>query len=120
MALKTVDPAITFPSVESVGPKVSGELIWTAVMAVAAAIGAVLVYIWLRFEWQFSLGAVAALAQLPSDEPQQDHIQRDDDERQQGRVESPEDDVDEVPQRAQLDAGAAACLLSLGLHGGHS
>ncbi|MBU1280700.1 MAG: protein translocase subunit SecF, partial [Alphaproteobacteria bacterium] len=60
-ALKTVDPTITFPSVESVGPKVSGELIWTAVEAVAAAIVAVLFYIWLRFEWQFALGAVVAL-----------------------------------------------------------
>ena len=60
-ALQTVDPAITFPSVESVGPKVSGELVLSAVYAVLAAIGAVLVYIWLRFEWQFSLGAVAAL-----------------------------------------------------------
>ncbi|UWQ13504.1 protein translocase subunit SecD [Aliiroseovarius sp. M344] len=60
-ALMSVDPAITFPSVESVGPKVSGELVTTAVLAVVAAIAAVLVYIWLRFEWQFSLGAVAAL-----------------------------------------------------------
>ncbi|SEW00932.1 protein translocase subunit secF /protein translocase subunit secD [Aliiroseovarius sediminilitoris] len=60
-ALMQVDPAITFPSVESVGPKVSGELVTTAVLAVVAAIAAVLVYIWLRFEWQFSLGAVAAL-----------------------------------------------------------
>ena len=54
-------PDIRFVSVESVGPKVSGELIQTAVIAVALAIGAVLVYIWLRFEWQFALGAVAAL-----------------------------------------------------------
>jgi len=60
-ALQTIDPAMTFPSVESVGPKVSGELVVTAVYAVLAAIGAVLFYIWLRFEWQFSLGAVAAL-----------------------------------------------------------
>jgi preprotein translocase subunit SecF len=59
--LKVVDPAITFPSVESVGPKVSGELIMTAVEAVIAAIAAVLIYIWLRFEWQFALGAVLAL-----------------------------------------------------------
>ena len=50
-----------FPSVESVGPKVSGELIKTAALAVVLAIGAVLIYIWLRFEWQFALGAVAAL-----------------------------------------------------------
>ncbi|MEM1064044.1 MAG: protein translocase subunit SecF [Pseudomonadota bacterium] len=60
-ALQTVDPSITFPSVESVGPKVSGELVQTAIIAVLMAIGAVLIYIWLRFEWQFSLGAVAAL-----------------------------------------------------------
>lgn len=60
-ALKAVDSSVTFPSVESVGPKVSGELVLTAVIAVLLAIAAVLVYIWLRFEWQFSLGAVAAL-----------------------------------------------------------
>ena len=60
-ALKQVTPDLTFTSVESVGPKVSGELIQTAVIAVLLAIAAVLVYIWLRFEWQFALGAVAAL-----------------------------------------------------------
>jgi len=60
-ALRDVAPDITFPSVESVGPKVSGELIQTAIIAVVLAIAAVLVYIWLRFEWQFALGAVAAL-----------------------------------------------------------
>jgi preprotein translocase subunit SecF len=60
-ALQTVAPDIKFVSVESVGPKVSGELIQTAVIAVILAIAAVLFYIWLRFEWQFALGAVAAL-----------------------------------------------------------
>jgi len=60
-ALRGVAPDITFPSVESVGPKVSGELIQTAIIAVVLAMAAVLVYIWLRFEWQFALGAVAAL-----------------------------------------------------------
>ncbi|MGH1465814.1 MAG: protein translocase subunit SecF [Cognatishimia sp.] len=60
-ALLVVAPDITFVSVESVGPKVSGELIQTAVLAVLMAIAAVLVYIWLRFEWQFAAGAVAAL-----------------------------------------------------------
>lgn len=60
-ALRAHDPSISFAAVESVGPKVSGELVRTAAIAVALAIGAVLVYIWLRFEWQFSLGAVAAL-----------------------------------------------------------
>ncbi len=60
-ALVSVSPNIKFVSVESVGPKVSGELIQTAVIAVVAAIAAVLFYIWLRFEWQFALGAVGAL-----------------------------------------------------------
>ncbi|MBJ6370682.1 protein translocase subunit SecF [Sedimentitalea arenosa] len=60
-ALKIAAPDIQFLSVESVGPKVSGELIQTAIIAVSLAIGAVLIYIWLRFEWQFALGAVAAL-----------------------------------------------------------
>ena len=60
-ALVALDPSITFPSVESVGPKVSGELVWSAVEAVVLAILAVMVYIWLRFEWQFALGAIAAL-----------------------------------------------------------
>ena len=59
--LQQVAPDIEFASVESVGPKVSGELIKTAVYAVVLAIGAVLIYIWLRFEWQFALGAVVAL-----------------------------------------------------------
>ena len=61
VALGTVAPDIQFMSVESVGPKVSGELIQTAAIAVVLAIGAVLVYIWLRFEWQFAVGAVGAL-----------------------------------------------------------
>lgn len=60
-ALLGVDPSIKFTSVESVGPKVSGELIQTAILAVLAAMGAILVYIWLRFEWQFAVGAIAAL-----------------------------------------------------------
>ncbi|MEP3946627.1 MULTISPECIES: protein translocase subunit SecF [Ascidiaceihabitans] len=61
VAMQKAVPDIKFVSVESVGPKVSGELIQTAAIAVVLAIGAVLVYIWLRFEWQFALGAVAAL-----------------------------------------------------------
>ena len=59
--LRTVAPDIESMSVESVGPKVSGELIQTAAIAVLLAIGAVLIYIWLRFEWQFAVGAVGAL-----------------------------------------------------------
>ncbi|MEM9844032.1 MAG: protein translocase subunit SecD [Pseudomonadota bacterium] len=60
-ALQAAVPTLTFTAVDSVGPKVSGELIQTAIIAVLLAIGAVLVYIWLRFEWQFALGAVLAL-----------------------------------------------------------
>ncbi len=60
-ALVAVDPTLTFAAVESVGPKVSGELIRSAVISVVLALAAVLFYIWLRFEWQFSVGAVAAL-----------------------------------------------------------
>jgi preprotein translocase SecF subunit len=46
---------------EFVGPKVGSELIWAGVKAVVFALLAMLVYIWFRFEWQFSIGAVAAL-----------------------------------------------------------
>lgn len=60
-ALKQVDPAITFPSVDSVGPKVSGELVWTAVLSVLASLVAIMFYVWLRFEWQFAIGAVVSL-----------------------------------------------------------
>jgi len=60
-ALQQAVPDIRFVSVESVGPKVSGELIMTASIAVVLAISAVLVYIWLRFEWQFAVAAVVAL-----------------------------------------------------------
>lgn len=60
-ALIEIEPTISFPQIDSVGPKVSGELVQTAVIAVLLAIAAVLFYIWLRFEWQFSVGAVAAL-----------------------------------------------------------
>lgn len=60
-ALQKVVPDIRFISVESVGPKVSGELITTAVIAVILAMAAVVIYIWLRFEWQFALGAIVAL-----------------------------------------------------------
>ena len=47
--------------VEIVGPQVSRELIRTGLLAVVAAISSMLIYIWFRFEWQFSVGAVMAL-----------------------------------------------------------
>ena len=60
-ALQAVDPQIDFTSTESVGPKVSGELIEAAIIAVSLAVLAISVYIWLRFEWQFALGAAVSL-----------------------------------------------------------
>ncbi|MDG1691316.1 MAG: protein translocase subunit SecF [Alphaproteobacteria bacterium] len=47
--------------VEIVGPQVSAELIQTGILAVVVAICSMLIYIWFRFEWQFSVGAVLAL-----------------------------------------------------------
>ncbi len=47
--------------VEFVGPKVSGELVEAGTIAVVSAVFAMLIYIWFRFEWQFSIGAVIAL-----------------------------------------------------------
>ena len=60
-ALRDIAPDIIFPSVESVGPKVSEELIESAAWAVFIAMTVVLIYIWLRFEWQFAVGAVGAI-----------------------------------------------------------
>ena len=50
-----------FRRVESVGPKVSSELLKSGVIAIALSLGAMLIYIWIRFEWQFSLGAITAI-----------------------------------------------------------
>ena len=60
-ALKVVDPAIVFAAVESVGPKVSGELIRSAILAMVAASAGIMAYIWLRFEWQYAIGGVVSL-----------------------------------------------------------
>ena len=54
-------PNIKFLQIESVGSKVSSELVRNGMLAVLFAVISVLVYIWLRFEWQFALGAVFAL-----------------------------------------------------------
>ena len=50
-----------FRRVESVGPKVSAELLKSGVIAIVLSLGAMLIYIWIRFEWQFSLGAISAV-----------------------------------------------------------
>jgi preprotein translocase subunit SecF len=61
-ALKTLlGDDIEFRKIDVVGPTVSGELIQKGAIAVVLAIGMMLIYIWLRFEWQFSLGAIVAL-----------------------------------------------------------
>lgn len=59
---KTLGAGVDYRRVEFVGPKVSSELLLDGVLAVAVAIIAMLIYIWLRFEWQFGLGAVIALS----------------------------------------------------------
>jgi preprotein translocase subunit SecF len=61
VALVALDPSLRFTAVESVGPKVSGELIRGAIIAVGLALLGILFYVWVRFEWQFAVGAVAAL-----------------------------------------------------------
>jgi len=58
---EAVPGEISYRRTETVGGVVSEELTQDGIMAVAFAIGAVLIYIWLRFEWQFGLGAVIAL-----------------------------------------------------------
>ena len=55
------DKVIEFRRSEFVGPTVSAELLWKGFQAVSFALFAILIYIWLRFEWQFGFGAVVAL-----------------------------------------------------------
>ena len=50
-----------FRRVENVGPKVSAELLKSGIIAISVALILMLIYIWIRFEWQFSLGAILAL-----------------------------------------------------------
>ena len=52
---------INFRRVENVGPKVSNELLKAGLLAITLSLAAMLFYIWIRFEWQFSLGAILAL-----------------------------------------------------------
>lgn len=58
---ETLGDSVEYRRVEVVGPTVSQELIQSGTIAVLVALFAVLLYIWFRFEWQFSVGAVAAL-----------------------------------------------------------
>ena len=59
--LQSIGPGITERRVEFVGPKVSAELVRSGALALGLALGAMLLYIWFRFEWQFAVGAVVAL-----------------------------------------------------------
>lgn len=52
---------VSFRRVEYVGPKVSDELVWDGVMAVTLSMLGIMVYVWMRFEWQFAIGAVLSL-----------------------------------------------------------
>jgi len=52
---------INFRRVENVGPKVSSELMKAGLLAISLSLAAMLFYIWIRFEWQFSLAAIIAL-----------------------------------------------------------
>ncbi|MEE8258167.1 MAG: protein translocase subunit SecF, partial [Sphingomonadales bacterium] len=61
-ALNAQIQGLIFEREEFVGPKVSEELVRDGILAVLFAVGAVLIYIWFRFEWHFGVGAVIALA----------------------------------------------------------
>ena len=52
---------VNFRRIENVGPKVSAELLNSGLLAISLALGAMLFYIWVRFEWQFSLGSITAI-----------------------------------------------------------
>ena len=52
---------VNFRRIENVGPKVSVELLNSGLLAIGLALGAMLFYIWVRFEWQFSLGSITAI-----------------------------------------------------------
>ena len=52
---------VNFRRIENVGPKVSAELLNSGLIAICLALGAMLFYIWIRFEWQFSLGSIVAI-----------------------------------------------------------
>ena len=59
--IKFIGSGFNFRRVENVGPKVSAELLKSGIIAIGLSIAAMLFYIWIRFEWQFSLGAILAL-----------------------------------------------------------
>ena len=58
---KSIGSGFNFRRVENVGPKVSSELLRSGIIAIGLSLLAMLIYIWIRFEWQFSIGAILAL-----------------------------------------------------------
>ena len=60
-SLKIIDDNVDLRRVESVGPKVSKELMEAGIISICLALTAMLFYIWIRFEWQFSIGSIIAL-----------------------------------------------------------
>ena len=59
--IESIGKSFNFRRVENVGPKVSLELLKSGIIAIGLSLAAMLFYIWIRFEWQFSLGAILAL-----------------------------------------------------------
>ena len=59
--INNLNAEIDFRRVENVGPKVSAELLESSIIAISLALAAMLFYIWIRFEWQFSVGSIIAL-----------------------------------------------------------
>ena len=59
--IKSLGSGFNFRRVENVGPKVSSELLKSGIIAISLSLAAMLLYIWIRFEWQFSLGAIIAV-----------------------------------------------------------
>ena len=59
--INKLNSEISFRRVENVGPKVSSELLQSGIIAITLSLAAMLFYIWIRFEWQFSVGSIIAL-----------------------------------------------------------
>jgi preprotein translocase SecF subunit len=59
--INKLNAEINFRRVENVGPKVSSELLQSGIIAISLSLIAMLFYIWIRFEWQFSIGSIVAL-----------------------------------------------------------
>ena len=59
--INNLNSEINFRRVENVGPKVSSELLKSGIIAISLSLAAMLFYIWVRFEWQFSIGSIVAL-----------------------------------------------------------